>query len=125
MINRNRQSQMKANQIKKYCLSKPKTTCDFPFDQDTLVFRVYGKMFALMNISKTPCAVNLKCDPLLAMALRDKHKAVKPGYHMNKDHWNTVEVEDKEMTDKIVKNMIDHSYELVFAKLPKRIREEL
>lgn len=59
------------------------------------------------------------------MALRDKHKAIKPGYHMNKDHWNTVDVEDKEMTDKLVKELVDHSYELVVAKLPKKIRESI
>lgn len=114
---------MNINQIKKYCLSKPKTTCDFPFDHETLVFRVHGKMFALTSIAKIPCAVNLKCDPVFAMALRDKHEAIKPGYHMNKDHWNTVAVEDKEMKNDLVKKLIDHSYELVFAKLPKKVRE--
>ncbi|MFC1655365.1 MmcQ/YjbR family DNA-binding protein [Patescibacteria group bacterium] len=116
---------MNINQLKKHCLSKPKATCDFPFDHETLVFRVSGKMFALTNINKTPCTVNLKCDPIFAMALRQKHKAVVPGYHMNKDHWNTVSVEEKEMTDKLVRELVDHSYELVFAKLPKKIRESI
>ncbi len=110
---------MDINELKDYCLAKLRTTCDFPFDHKTLVFRVGEKMFALTNIEQEPCKVNLKCDPVLAMGLRQKHKSIVPGYHMNKKHWNTVQIEDSELKDDLIKQMIDHSYELVAAKLPK------
>jgi len=111
---------MNINQFKDYCLAKPNTTCDFPFDHKTLVFRVGGKMFALTNIEQEPCKVNLKCDPVTALMLRQKHKCITPGYHMNKKHWNTVEIENPDLKTKTVKDLIDHSYELVASKLPKK-----
>jgi predicted DNA-binding protein (MmcQ/YjbR family) len=80
-------------EFREYCLSKPSTTEDTPFGPDVLVFKVRGKMFALAALEAVPTTVNLKCDPDLALDLRDRYDQVRPGYHMNKKHWNTVEIE--------------------------------
>ena len=101
-----------------YCLSKPSATEDTPFGPDVLVFKVGGKMFALAALDDVPARVNLKCDPDLALDLRDRYEQVTPGYHMNKKHWNTVEIESG-VPDAEVREMIDHSYELVIKGLPK------
>ena len=77
-------------ELRLYCLAKTGTSEDFPFDEDTLVFRVSNKIFALSNVTTRPMRVNLKCDPERAVELRDSWAAVEPGYHMNKKHWNTV-----------------------------------
>ena len=106
-----------------YCLAKPGTTEGFPFDQQTLVFKVMGKMFALTNVDLFT-SVNLKCDPEEAVRLREKYDAVQPGYHMNKKHWNTV-LMDGSIPDAKIKHWINHSYELVVASLPKKLRVEL
>ncbi|HWR99955.1 MAG TPA: MmcQ/YjbR family DNA-binding protein, partial [Prolixibacteraceae bacterium] len=89
----------------------------------TLVLKVGGKMFALLSLDKTP-SVNLKCDPERAVDLREHYDAILPGYHMNKQHWNTVLLEGN-LPDRLVAELIDHSYELVFASLPKKIQEEV
>jgi predicted DNA-binding protein (MmcQ/YjbR family) len=94
-----------------------------PFDQETLVFKVAGKMFALTNTLRLPLSVNLKCQPELALELRERYHAVTPGYHQNKRHWNTV-VMDGTIPARELREMIDHSYNLVVAGLPKKIREE-
>jgi predicted DNA-binding protein (MmcQ/YjbR family) len=107
---------MTFNSIKKYCLSKKGSYEDYPFDEETLVIKTGSKMFALMNIYEKPVSINLKCEPILAMNLRDMYAAVTPGYHMNKIHWNTVLI-DGSIPDKEIKSMIDHSYELVFKSL--------
>lgn len=110
-----------------YCLSKKGVTEHFPFDQDTLVFKVGGKMFALSSLSKWEKqmpSVNLKCNPEYALELREQYEAVNPGYHMNKVHWNTVEV-DKDLPLKEVVKLIEHSYELVFKSLTKIIQNEI
>ena len=104
-----------------YCLSKKGVTEEFPFDETTLVFKVMGKMFALTGLERHPFSVNLKCDPDKAIELREYHSEIEPGYHMSKKHWNTVHLEDGLDFDLIYK-MIDHSYELVVAKLPKKTR---
>jgi len=111
-------------QFRKYCLSKPFATEGTPFGPDVLVFKVRGKMFALAALEEVPTTVNLKCEPDLALDLRDRYEQVQPGYHMNKKHWNTVEIESG-IPDAEVRNMIDHSYELVIKSLPKAERKKL
>jgi len=105
-------------QFREYCLSKSRATEGMPFGPDVLVFKVGGKMFALAALGEVPTAVNLKCDPDLALDLRDRYEQVKPGYHMNKKHWNTVEI-DSGIPDAELRKMIDHSYDLVARSLPK------
>jgi predicted DNA-binding protein (MmcQ/YjbR family) len=111
-------------QFREYCLSKPHATEGTPFGPDVLVFKVGGKMFALAALDEVPIAANLKCDPDLALELRDRYEQVQPGYHMNKKHWNTVEIESG-IPDTEVRKMIDHSYELVTRSLPKAERKKL
>jgi predicted DNA-binding protein (MmcQ/YjbR family) len=105
-------------QFREYCLSKPRATEGTPFGLDVLVFKVGGKMFALAALDEVPPRVNLKCDPDLALELRDRYEQVTPGYHMNKKHWNTVEIESG-IPIRELRKMIDHSYELVTKSLPK------
>jgi len=110
--------------IRSYCLSLPGATEDFPFDQETLAFRIKGKIFGLMSLEKDLPTINLKCHPDVAIQLREKYSGVKPGYHMNKTHWNTV-VADGSFGTKELHHWINHSYELIVAGLPKKLREEL
>jgi predicted DNA-binding protein (MmcQ/YjbR family) len=105
-------------QFREYCLSKPRATESTPFGPDVLVFKVGGKMFALAALDDVPTSVNLKCDPDLALELRDRYEQITPGYHMNKKHWNTVGIEGG-IPDLEVRKMIDHSYDLVAKGLPK------
>jgi predicted DNA-binding protein (MmcQ/YjbR family) len=111
-------------QFREYCLRKSRATESTPFGPDVLVFKVSGKMFALATLDEVPTRVNLKCDPDLALELRDRYDQVTPGYHMNKKHWNTVELEGA-IPDPELRKMIDHSYELVAASLPKAHRVKL
>lgn len=107
-----------------YCLSKKGVTEGFPFDGDTLVFKVMGKMFALVSLEKLPARANLKCDPERAVSLRESFDGrILPGYHMSKTHWNTLHIE--QLPQGLVGELIDHSYDLVVAGLPKSAREEL
>jgi predicted DNA-binding protein (MmcQ/YjbR family) len=101
--------------FREYCLSKPSSTEGTPFGPDTLVFKVGGKMFALASLDEVPATANLKCDPDLALDLRDRYEQVRPGYHMNKKHWNTIDIEAG-IPDAEIRKMIDHSYELVAKK---------
>jgi predicted DNA-binding protein (MmcQ/YjbR family) len=96
----------------------------YPFDETARVYKVGGKMFALVAEEADPLRLNLKCDPQDALALRRQHAAILPGYHMNKRHWNTL-VLDGSLSDSLVRELIDHSYELVVAGLPKRVRGEV
>lgn len=114
---------MNIEEYRTYCLSKPGTTEHLPFDEVTLVFKVCGKMFALTNI-ETFASVNLKCDPELAIELREQYAGVVPGFHMNKKHWNTIYT-DQDILDQKMYEWIDHSYNLVVAGLPKRLKETL
>ncbi|TDE55439.1 MmcQ/YjbR family DNA-binding protein [Flavobacterium sp. GT3P67] len=110
-----------------YCLSKKGVTEHFPFDEDTLVFKVGGKMFALSSLSqweKGQPSVNLKCDPERAQELRAEYDAIQPGFHMSKTHWNTIAV-NTSVSDALVKELIDHSYELVFKSLTKKLQSEI
>ena len=105
-------------QFREYCLGKPCATEGVPFGPDVLVFKVGGKMFALAALDEMPTIVNLKCDPDLALDLRGRYEQVTPGYHMNKRHWNSVEIEGG-IPDRELRKMIDHSYDLVIDRLPK------
>jgi predicted DNA-binding protein (MmcQ/YjbR family) len=106
-----------------YCLRKKGVTEEFPFDKSTLVYKVMGKMFALTNID-TFESMHLKCDPAIALQLRELHEGITPGYHMNKRHWNTVSM-DGSIPDKMIYRWIDTSYGLVVAKLSQKDRKSL
>jgi predicted DNA-binding protein (MmcQ/YjbR family) len=111
--------------IREYCLKKKgKITEEFPFGEDVLVFKVHSKLFLLTRLDQRPISINLKCDPALAIELRERYESVQPGYHMNKKYWNTVIVDDS-IPSKEILNMIDHSYEQVLKGLPKTVRERL
>lgn len=103
---------MNLEEFKAYCLEKPEATWDFPFDQETLVFRFRRKIFALTHTSDPVLSVNLKCDPFLARQLRADHPEILPGYHMNKEHWNTVTLAGSVTQEKFLW-LVDHSYDLV------------
>jgi predicted DNA-binding protein (MmcQ/YjbR family) len=109
---------MDLGQFREYCLRKPCATEGTPFGPDVLVFKVGGKIFALATLDEVPTTVNLKCDPDLALELRDRYEQITPGYHMNKKHWNTVEIEG-DIPGPELRKMIDHSYDLVARSLPK------
>lgn len=115
---------MDPESLRDYCLAKPGTTESFPFDEVTLVFKVGGKVFALVDTESRPTTINLKCDPERAVQLRDEFAAVKPGFHMNKTHWNTI-VLDGSVRSQHVREWIDHSYELVCRGLPKAVQRNL
>ncbi|MDP4224159.1 MAG: MmcQ/YjbR family DNA-binding protein [Bacteroidota bacterium] len=105
---------MDIESLRNHCISKKKVTESFPFDEETLVFKVEGKMFALVNL-EGELSINLKCEPELALELRERYPAVTPGYHMNKKYWNTIML-DGTIPDKEVFSWIDHSYEEVLKK---------
>ena len=110
-----------------YCLLKKGVTEHFPFDDDTLVFKVGGKLFALSSLKKWEIqepSVNLKCEPDRAAELRAQFDDIRPGFHMSKVHWNTINI-SKGVTDVIVKELIDHSYDLVFKSLTKKLQSEI
>jgi predicted DNA-binding protein (MmcQ/YjbR family) len=110
-----------------YCLSKKGVTEHFPFDEDTLVFKVGGKMFALSSLvqwEKGEPSINLKCDPDRAQELRAEYSNIRPGFHMSKVHWNTITV-NGELSTAMVKELIDHSYDLVFKSLTKKLQTEI
>jgi len=114
---------MNIEAYRKYCLAKKGVTEEFPFDKNTLVFKVMGKMFALTDLDNFE-SVNLKVDPEIGAELREKYSSVLPGYHMNKKHWITVMM-DGSVADKLLCQWIDNSYTLVGASLPKKDRESL
>ncbi len=114
---------MNIEELREYCISKKGVTESFPFDEVTLVFKVSGKMFALTDLVDA-LSVNLKCDPEKAIALREEYPSVLPGYHMNKQHWNTVLI-DGSISDNLIKEWIDHSYDLVVKSLTKKQQQEL
>lgn len=111
---------MDVEELRSFCLGLPYSTEDTPFDVDTLVFRVQGKIFALTSISDNN-AVNLKCNPERAIQLREQFSAVTPGFHMNKKHWNTV-LFNSDLKDSEIFNLVQHSYDLVFSSLPKKLK---
>lgn len=110
-----------------FCLSKKGVTEHFPFDEETLVFKVGGKMFALSSLSqweKNNPSANLKCDPDRSAELRVRYEGITPGYHMSKVHWNTVQI-NADVPDKLVRELITHSYELVLGSLTKKAQQEI
>jgi len=114
---------MNIESLREYCLSKPGVTETLPFGPDTLVFKVMDKMFLLTGLDN-PESFNVKCDPERAVQLREEYSEVLPGYHMNKTHWNTVLIKGR-LTEAQLKGMIDDSYELVVASLPKNKQAQL
>lgn len=106
------------------CGAKPGSVEDYPFGEDAAVFKVAGKMFALVALGSPPGSVSLKCDPDLAIGLRRQHAAITAGYHLNKRHWNTVTLDGSLPHDQLL-DLIDHSYELVVARLPRAERDKL
>ena len=107
-------------QIREHCLKKKRVTEEFPFDEETLVFKVAGKIFLLASLEAIPLQINLKCDPEKAIELREEYDTVTPGYHMNKKHWNTIII-DGSIPEKKLFHWIDNSYSLVRAKLNNKI----
>lgn len=104
------------------CAGLPGAVEDYPFGDGVVVFRVERRMFALVPLESSPGAVNLKCDPDIALELRARHRSVRPGYHQNKRHWNTVVLDDS-IADSELEWMIGHSYELVVHSLPRAVRD--
>ncbi len=118
---------MNIQDLYEYCLSKKGVTEHFPFDEDTLVFKVGGKMFCLTSLQKwekNEPSLNLKCDPDKAIELRASYEAIFPGYHMSKVHWNTVNL-NHDVPDRMVLKLIDDSYGLIFDSLSKKLKEEV
>jgi len=119
---------MNIENYRNYCLSKKGVTETFPFNQDTLVFKVMGKMFALFPLEKWEqgkASMNLKCDPDYALELRTQYDSVVEGWHMSKKHWNTVYLSNRELPHKLAIELIDHSYDLVVSGLTKKVKAEL
>ena len=115
---------MNIEELQAYCLSKPGTEETLPFGPDTLVYKVAGKIFLLTGLDEELLQFNVKCNPDKAIELREQYACVLPGYHMNKKHWNTVVV-DGTVPTRLLKEWIDHSYELVVESLPKQGRDQL
>ena len=107
-----------------YLNGRPGAVEDYPFGDDVAVFKVGGRVFALCALTGQPGSISLKCDPALAEALRDRYAAVRPGYHLNKRHWNTIDLDGSVPGDELA-DLVDHSWELVVAKLPRRERDAL
>ncbi|MER8094140.1 MmcQ/YjbR family DNA-binding protein [Streptomyces goshikiensis] len=114
---------MTPEQLRAFCLGFNAAVEEFPFTPQTSVFKVMGKVFALSALDAEPLKVNLKCEPELAVRLREEHAAIVPGYHMNKRHWNTVTV--SELPDALVRELVEDSYDLVVAGLPRAERLRL
>jgi len=111
--------------VREYCLAKKGTTEEFPFDESTLVFKVIGKMYALVALERTPLSISLKCDPERAIDLREEHpEEILGAFHMNKKHWNMVRLEEG-LDSSLITELIDHSYDLVVAKMTKKLKAEL
>src|ERR687895_1028704 len=115
---------MDATELRSWCVGQAGAIEDFPFGPETSVFKVAGKMFALSRLDRAPLEVSVKCEPDLAVALRDSYPAIRPGYHLNKRHWNTITL-DGSIPDQHVRDLIEDSYDLVVSALPKRVREQL
>ena len=121
---------MDATALRDWCLGRPGAVEDFPFTPEHSVFKVHGKMFALSALKRTPLEVSVKCEPELAVELRSSYPEIRPGYHLNKRHWNTITLDAHAGTggslpDQLVRDLIEDSYDLVVSKLPKRVQAEL
>ena len=115
---------MNIESFREYCLLKKNVTEELPFGPDTLVYKVMGKAFALCGVDNVPGSCNLKCDPERAQELREKYPSIIPGYHMNKKHWNTI-AWDGGISDELIRELTDHSYNLVVAGLSIKLRNEM
>lgn len=115
---------MNIEEIREYCLSLKGVEEGFPFGETTLVFKVMGKMFCLCGLENNPVSCNVKCEPEKAIELREEYTGVEPGYHMNKQHWNTI-VFDGSFDDELGRQWITDSYNLVASSLTKKLKEEL
>lgn len=115
---------MNTETFRAYCLSKTGTSESFPFGKSTLVFKVHGRMYALLSLDHEGLRISLKCDPDLAVDLRARYQGVEPGYHMNKRYWNTIEYDDSIGESKLTE-WVDHSYELVVKGLSKTAQKSL
>jgi len=115
---------MDMEELRTLLLAFPGVTEEQPFGPEVVVYKVLGKMFALVDYDSVPPTMNLKCDPDRALDLRDTHEAIRPGYHMNKRHWNTLDL-DGRLRGSLVEELVRHSYELVVASLPGKLRETL
>ncbi len=115
---------MNVEELRNFCVDKKGVTEEFPFDEHTLVFKVMGKMFALVPLERIPSQCNLKCDPERAIALREEYDGdITPGYHMSKVHWNTLFLEN--LPPDLIMQLVNHSYDLVVSKLTKNLRSQL
>ncbi|NCB06983.1 MAG: MmcQ/YjbR family DNA-binding protein [Bacteroidia bacterium] len=114
---------MNIEELREYCLSLKGAAEDFPFDETTLVFKVGGKMFCLTDLESN-LAISVKNNPEKNIELREEYPAVKPGYHMNKKYWNTIDLNGT-IPDDMIKNLIDESYDLVTMSLPRKIQQEI
>ena len=115
---------MDATELRAWCLRQAGANEDFPFGPEHSVFKVAGKMFALSALDRTPLEVSVKCEPELAVSLRASYPAIRPGYHLNKRHWNTITI-DGSLPDQLLRDLIEDSYDLVVSALPKRTRDQL
>ena len=115
---------MDIESLRNYCLSKPATEETLPFGPDTLVYKVGGKIFLICSMDAEPLQFNVKCDPEKAIELRERYECVQPGYHMNKKHWNTIVV-DGTVSNSMLKEWIDDSYELIVDSLPAKTKAQL
>jgi predicted DNA-binding protein (MmcQ/YjbR family) len=119
---------MNIEEYRDYCINKKAVTEHFPFDNDTLVFKVLGKMFALASLKRWENGdgfINLKCNPEYAQVLRAEYESIRPGYHMHKLQWNSVYIHTGELSPKLITELIDHSYDMVVQGLSKKLRETL
>lgn len=116
---------MNIEAFRDFCIQKKGVTESFPFDNTTLVFKVMNKMFALTGLDRDVFTVNLKCDPEKAIELRQEFSSIIPGWHMNKNTWNTVNFESGELSNKLLIELINHSYQEVIKTLPKKVQLEL
>jgi len=114
---------MNVEEVREYCITKKGAEEAFPFNEGTLVFKVMGKMFALLPLDKGNI-INLKCDPERAIILREENEYIIPGFHMNKKHWNTVDYNSNISRNQFT-DLIDHSYDLIVSSLTKKLKEEL
>ena len=115
---------MDAAELRRWCLDQTGAVEDFPFGPEHSVFKVAGKMFAISALARAPLEVSVKCEPELALQLRVTYAAIRPGYHLNKRHWNTVTL-DGSLPDQLIRDLVEDSYDLVVSALPRRTREQL
>jgi predicted DNA-binding protein (MmcQ/YjbR family) len=115
---------LEASELREWCLAQNGAIEDFPFTPEHSVFKVAGKMFALSALEREPLEVSVKCEPELAVELRNSYPAIRPGYHLNKRHWNTITLDDS-ISDQLVRDLVEDSYDLVVSALPKRTQREL